>query len=122
MVSFVTWAGASVLRFGERVASQTSKKSPLPPAQRLEGKGSGDGLHILLNNLSASDICSGRFVLRPQAARTQVEPLPLSCHQHIGGMNVGFRPAISVTLGMADVLAELHRFPADIALQFLMTP
>jgi hypothetical protein len=61
---------------------------------------------------------SGRFVLSTQATRAEVQALVLATHENPGRMDVGFRTAVGMALGMADVRTELQRLAANIALQF----
>jgi hypothetical protein len=64
----------------------------------------------------------GRLMLRTQAPGTQVNVLCLAID--INGRRVDIRcpAAVGVALGVADILTELRRFTAKIALQFSLSP
>jgi hypothetical protein len=44
--------------------------------------------------------------------------LKLSLNHYFGGMHIGHGLPVRMAFGMAHIMAELQRFPANIALQF----
>jgi hypothetical protein len=63
-----------------------------------------------------------RFILGTQAPGAQVKSLYLAIDKDAGGVDIGRPAPVGMAFGVADIMTELRRFAAQIALQFPDSP
>ena len=69
-----------------------------------------------------SGLFNSGFILIAQAAGAEVKLLRLAVNHDGSGMDIGRPAPVGMALGMADVRTVNGSFPANIALQFSMSP
>ena len=62
------------------------------------------------------------LILCAQAPGAQVKVLCLAIDVHSRRVDIGRPAAVGMALGVADIMTELRRFTAKIALQFSLSP
>lgn len=69
-----------------------------------------------------SDLFDGGFILVAQAAGAEVKLFHFAVNHDGSGMDIGRPAPVGMALGMADVRTVNGNLPANIALQFSMSP